>query len=106
MKRGPAKKIPDILLDVVACHTGVSQVGDGGELRGRDIKRIMNAAVIGTKFENKFKVESAWKKLWKRHPERLQAAKIVSRTRRCVMNEDSVRKMYCWRMSTTNMSSW
>jgi hypothetical protein len=78
MKRGPAKKIPDILLDVVACHTGVSQVGDGGELRGRDIKRIMKAAVIGTKFENKFKVESAWKKLRKRHPERLQAAKMVT----------------------------
>jgi hypothetical protein len=78
MKRRPASKIPDILLDVVASHTEASQVGDGGELRGRDIKRIMKAAVMGTKFDNQFKVESAWKKLWKRHPERLQAATKVT----------------------------
>jgi hypothetical protein len=78
MKRGPASKIPDILLDLVACHTEASQVGDGGELRGRDIKRIMKAAVMGTKFDNQFKVESAWKKLRKRHPERLQAATKVT----------------------------
>jgi hypothetical protein len=78
LKRGPAYKISDILLDVVACHTEASQVGDGGELRGRDIKRIMKAAVMGTKFDNQFKVESAWKKLRKRHPERLQAATKVT----------------------------
>jgi hypothetical protein len=41
LKRGPAPRIPDILLDVVARHAEVNQVGDGGELRGRDIKRLM-----------------------------------------------------------------
>ena len=53
-KRGPTPKIPNILLDVVASHSEVSQVGNGGELRGRDIKRIMGAAVLGTLHENKF----------------------------------------------------
>ena len=44
-KRGPPPKIPDILLDVVASHSEVSQVGDAGELRGRDFKRMIGAAV-------------------------------------------------------------
>ena len=55
----PSSKNPRHLLDVVACHTEVNRVGGGGELRGRGIKRIMNAAVMGTKFENAFKVDSA-----------------------------------------------
>jgi hypothetical protein len=74
LKRGPPPKIPDILLDVVATHLEVSQVGNGGELRGRDIKRMLKAAVMGTKFEITLTVEAAWKKLRNRHPEQVQAA--------------------------------
>ena len=77
-KRGPPPKIPDILLDVVASHSEVSQVGNGGELRGRDIKRIMGAAVLGTSYENKFVIESAWKKLRTKHPESVQAGTKVT----------------------------
>jgi hypothetical protein len=65
-------------MDVIVTHTEVSQVGNGGELRGRDIKRLINAAVTGTKFETKFEVESVWKKLRTRHPDRMQAATKVS----------------------------
>ena len=78
MKRGPAPKIPDVLLEVTSLHAEVSQVGEGGELRGREIKRILGAAVMGTKYEHTFTVESAWKKLRSRHPERLQAGTKVS----------------------------
>ena len=77
-KRGPTPKIPNILLDVVASHSEVSQVGNGGELRGRDIKRIMGAAVLGTLHENKFVLESAWKKLRTKYPERIQAGTKVT----------------------------
>jgi hypothetical protein len=63
LKRGPAPKIPDILIDVVVSHTEVSQVGEGGELRGREIKRLIKAAVLGTRYDNSFAVDSAWKKL-------------------------------------------
>jgi len=78
LKRGPTPRIPDILMDVVVTHTEVSQVGNGGELRGRDIKRLINAAVTGTKFETEFEMESVWKKLQMRHPDRMQAATKVS----------------------------
>ena len=78
MKRGPVPKIPDVLLDVCALHSEVSQVGEGGELRGKDFKRLLGAAVLGTRYENEFKPESAWKKLRSRHPERLRAGKGVS----------------------------
>ena len=78
MKRGPAPKIPEILLDVCASHTEVSQVGEGGELRGRDIKRLINAAVLGTRYEKSFAIDSVWKKLRTRHPESMQAGTKVS----------------------------
>ncbi len=78
MKRGPAPKVPDILLDVISLHARVSQVGKGGELRGREIKQILGAAVLGTKYEDRFTVESAWKKLRTQHPEQLQAWTKVS----------------------------
>jgi hypothetical protein len=45
MKRGPAPKISDILLDVTSLHAEVSQVGKGGELRGREIKKMLGADV-------------------------------------------------------------
>jgi hypothetical protein len=57
----------------------VSQVGEGGELRGREIKRLIKAAVLGTRYDNSFAVDSAWKKLRTRHPERMQAGTKVSK---------------------------
>ena len=78
MKRGPRTKIPDALLEVVAVHTEMCQVGDEGELRGRDIKRIIGAAVLGTQFHDKFKVQSVWKKVRCEFPEKLQAARKLS----------------------------
>ncbi len=77
-KRGPASKIPDVLLETVTTHAEVSQVGNGGELRGRDFKRLIGAAVIDTPYESKFTVESAWRKLRNEFPDRLGAAKQVS----------------------------
>ncbi len=78
LKRGPAPRIPDIFMDVVVTHTKVSQVGDGGELRGSDIKRLINAAVMGTKFDRKFEAESVWKKLRTQHPDQIQAVTKLS----------------------------
>ena len=77
-KKGPQPKIPDVLLEVAATHSEISQVGSGGELRGRDFKRLIGAAVLGTKHEGKFAVNSAWKKLRARHPEKLQAANVAT----------------------------
>ena len=77
-KKGPRPKIPDILLDVTATHSEVSQVGTGGELRGKDLKILMGAAALGTPYEGTFKIESAWKKLRKVHPEKLQAANVAT----------------------------
>ena len=77
-KMGPQPSIPIVLMDILAAHSEVSQVGNGGELRGRDLKRLIGAAVLGTRHENKFKVESAWKKLRTVHPEKIQATKIAT----------------------------
>jgi hypothetical protein len=76
LKRGPAPRIPDLLMDIVVTHTEVSQVGDGGVLRGRDIERLINAAVMGTKFDRKFEVESVQKKV--RYPDQTQEATKLS----------------------------
>ncbi len=77
-KKGPCTKIPDVLLDVTATHSEVCQVGSGGELRGREIKRLLGAAVLGTKYDNKFNIESAWRKLRFEHPERVTAGGQMS----------------------------
>jgi hypothetical protein len=61
--RGPRTKIPDLLLDVTATYSEVCQVGSGGELREPEIKRLLGAAVLGTKYDNKFTIEPAWRKL-------------------------------------------
>ncbi len=58
-KRGPASKIPDLLIDLTATHFEVSQVGNGGELCGKDFKMVMGAAVLGTQYEGKFKIQAA-----------------------------------------------
>jgi hypothetical protein len=78
MKKGPPAKIPSALLEVVAVHAEVCQVGNQGELRGREIQRLIGASVLGTKFENKFKVQSVWKKVRREFPEKLQAGVKVS----------------------------
>jgi len=77
-KRGPAPSIPNELLEVVAAHAKVSQVsGGGGELRGRDIKRLIGAATVGTQYEDQFTPESVWRKVRRKYPEKLQAANKV-----------------------------
>jgi hypothetical protein len=78
LKKGPTVRIPSALLEAVAVHAEVSQVSTDGELRGKDIKRLLGAATIGTKFEHQFTTESAWRKLRRDFPEKLQAAKKVS----------------------------
>ena len=79
LKRGTRSTLPDILLNVTVCLAEVrSQFGDGGELNGKAIKRIMNTAVMGTKFDKTFKAESAWKTLRTGHAGRLQAANRVT----------------------------
>jgi hypothetical protein len=78
LKKGPPIKILDALLEVVAVHTEVCQVGEAGELQGRDIKRLIGAAVLGTEFHDKFKVQSVWKKVQREFPEKLQATSKLS----------------------------
>jgi hypothetical protein len=46
-KKGPASKISNSLLEVVATHAEVFQIGDG-ELRGKDIKRLIGGSTVGT----------------------------------------------------------
>ena len=77
-KKGPPTKIPELLLDLAATHSEVSQVGNGGELRGRDFKRLIGAAVLGTQYESQFGIESVWRKLREQHPEKLQAANVAT----------------------------
>ncbi len=73
MKKGPSSRIPQVLMEVVAAHAEVSQIGEG-ELRGREIKRLIGAAVLGTEFDDRFTTESAWRKVRTEFPEQLQAA--------------------------------
>ena len=76
-KKGPPTKIPDVLLQVVATHAQVSQCGDG-EMRGREIKRLIGAATIGTQYHGTFTIESAWRKLRCEFPSELQPGKKMS----------------------------
>jgi hypothetical protein len=73
LKKWPPIKILDALLEVGAVRTEICQVGEAGELQGRDIKRHIGAAVLGTEFHDKFKVQSVWKKVQREFPEKLQA---------------------------------
>ena len=72
-KRGPAPIIPDTLLKTLATHAEVCQVGDG-ELRGKDMQRLIGASKLGTEYEHQFQVNSVWKKVRKEYPHALQAA--------------------------------
>ena len=76
-KMGPKPKIPDDFLLAVATHAEVCQVGDG-ELKGRDVKRLIGASIIGTRHEGAFKVDSVWRKVRKEHPSSFQAASKMS----------------------------
>jgi hypothetical protein len=76
-KRGPVPLIPPLLLEVTAAHVLAKQVGEG-ELRGRDIKRTIGAAIKGSELEKKIRVESVWRKLRNKYPEELRPAPTVS----------------------------
>jgi hypothetical protein len=71
--RGPEPNIPGKLLQLVATHAEVSQVGDG-ELKGKDFKRLIGASILGTEHEARYTVEGVWRKVRKVFPESLQAA--------------------------------
>jgi hypothetical protein len=75
--KGPKVKIPQNFASMVATHAKVCQVGDG-ELKGRDIKRLISASMVGAKHEAAFKAESVWRKVPKDFPESLQAANKIS----------------------------
>ena len=53
------------------------QVGDG-ELKGRDLKRVIGASIVGTPHESSFQVESVWRKVRSEFPAALQAANKIS----------------------------
>ena len=75
--KGLKVKIPQNFASMVATHAKMCQVGDG-ELKGRDIKRLIGASMVGTKHEAAFKAESVWRKVRKDFPESLQAANKIS----------------------------
>ena len=62
-KKGPNARIPNELVEVCAVHAEVCQVGASGELRGRDMKRLIGAATLDTDFEGQFTGESVWRKV-------------------------------------------
>jgi hypothetical protein len=72
-KRGPAPKIPDAFLDGLATHAQVCQVGNG-ELRANHMKRVIGASIMGTEYDNAFKVDSVWRKVCEKHPQAFVAA--------------------------------
>ncbi len=75
-KKGPAEKIPGVLVDVEVAHARVSQCGDG-EMRGQEIKRLGAVIVVTQQDNNRFKIESVWRKMKREFPEQLQAANKV-----------------------------
>ena len=56
-KKGSAPKIQHEFLETVATHAEVCQVGDG-ELRGKDLRRLIGASIVGTAHTNLYKAES------------------------------------------------
>ena len=77
MKRGPPAKIPKFLLDIISTHIEVCQVGSG-ELSGKQIRRLIGAAISGSAYEGMFNVETVWKKLRNDFPVTMQAATKLS----------------------------
>ena len=76
-KMGPLPKIQREFLETVATHAEVCQVGDG-ELRGKDLRRLIGASIVGTEHENLYKAESVWRKVKTEFPESLQAATKIA----------------------------
>ncbi len=77
LKRGPAPTIPVDFVALVATHAEVCQVGDG-KLKGRDIKGLIGASIVGTCHEHGINVETVWEKVRNEHPDAIQAATKVS----------------------------
>ena len=76
-KKGPAPKIPNTFLKMVATHAEVCQVGDG-ELKGKDLKRLIGASIVGTPHADLYKPESVWRKVRNEFPKSLQAATKIA----------------------------
>ena len=76
-KKGPAPKIPDKFLKMVATHAEVCQVGDG-ELKGKDLRRLIGASIVDTPSASLYKPESVWRKVRNEFPESLQAATKIA----------------------------
>ena len=76
-KNGPAPKIQHEFLETVATHAEVCQVGDG-ELRGKDLRRLIGASIVGTAHANLYKTELVWRKVRTKFPESLQAATKIA----------------------------
>ena len=76
-KKGPPPKIPHKLLQMVALHAEVCQVGNG-ELRGKDLRRLIGASKVGTVHADSYKVNSVWRKVTREFPESLQAATKIA----------------------------
>jgi hypothetical protein len=72
-EEGPSSRIPQVIMEEVAAHAEVSQIGEG-KLRGQEIKKLIGAAVLGTEFDDQFTTELGWKKVRTEFPEQLQAA--------------------------------
>ena len=77
MKKGPQSKIPNKFLEMVATHAEICQVGDG-ELRGKYLRRLIGASIVGTPHANEYKVESVLRKARTEFPEALQAATKIA----------------------------
>jgi hypothetical protein len=60
--KGPAPKIPNDFVAMIAVHSQLRQVSDG-ELKGRDICRSIGASMEGTIHENNFTIQSVWRKV-------------------------------------------
>jgi hypothetical protein len=75
--KGPAPKIPNDFVSMLATHSQLSQVSEG-ELRGRDLCRMIGASIVGTKHKDNFTVESVWRKVRREYPDVVQAGHKVS----------------------------
>jgi hypothetical protein len=64
-------------MEMAATHAGVCQVGDG-ELKGKDLKRLIGASIVGTPHANLYKPESVWRKACAEFPDALQAATKIA----------------------------
>ncbi len=73
--QSPAKKGPDTKIH--ATHAQLSQCSKG-EMRGREIKILKGAAILGTLYDDEFTIDSVWRKVRRESPEHLQAANKMS----------------------------